>query len=187
MSSGDTTWTKRGGGSCVINAIPLTATGINLQIALSATMIWVVHTSAPKKTCLTIPKCTLVVLGEMAIYSTNTSTHDDRCLFVIGSNCKICHHQTCKNQRAILANSQKLEEFDCKHLKVFKDLSMFASYPCDDTTKAKLMQLHKKCGEILPIAVQVSTTMYCVFETPTANNTVGYCHGGHCTMLFQRL
>jgi hypothetical protein len=171
----------------VINAIPLTATGINLQIALSATMIWVVHTSAPKKTCLTIPKCTLVVLGEMAIYSTNTSTRNDRCLFVIGSNCKICRHQTCKNQRAILANSQKLEEFDCKHLKVFKDLSMFASYPCDDTTKAKLMQLHKKCGEILPIAVQVSTTMYCVFETPTANNTVGYCHGGHCTMLFQRL
>ena len=53
---------------------------------------------------------------------------------------------------------------------------MLSSYPCDDTTKAKLKEIEEKCSENLPIAVQVSPTMYCVFGAPTANNTVGYCH-----------
>ena len=114
---------------------------------------------------MTVPKCTLVVSGEMSIYSTSTSSHDDRCLVIIDNNGKICHHQTCKNQRAILANSQKLEQFECKHLKmaddvkeplaVYKSLSLLASYPCDDTTKAKLKEIEEKCSENLPIAVKI--------------------------------
>ena len=121
MSLADTAWTKRGGGSCPQCSSPYNnrykrPNCLECNFYLGGSYV------PTKKARLTVPKCTLVVSGEMSIYSTNTSSHDDRCLVVIDNNGKICPHQTCKNQRAVLANSQKLEQFECKHLKMADDV-----------------------------------------------------------------
>lgn len=185
MSSGATTSTKRGAGSCPQCHSPYNnrykppnCTTCNYSLGGSYVQ--------KKKARLSIPECTSVVLGETAIYSVKTSSHDDRSLVVLDNNAKICHQQECKDQRAVFSHSKQLAKFECKHLSMVKDFSQplavynhlptLDAYPCDDTTKAALTEGNKKCGEHLPVTVKVSPTMYCVFGKPTANNPVGYCH-----------
>ena len=103
-------------------------------------------------------------------------------------NSLICHHHICKQKRAILVNSQKVAEFNCDlekiqdcttPLKVFEKCLVGgdSSYPCDDSTKKSLCELATECETMqIPIAVHVSSSMYCVFGGATANNPAGYSH-----------
>jgi hypothetical protein len=103
-------------------------------------------------------------------------------------NSLMCHHHTCKQKRAILVNSQKVADFKCEHLQKMQDcttaLSTFEkyqggniSYPCDDNTRKSLCELATECEAMqIPIAVQVSPSMYCVFGSATADSPTGYSH-----------
>lgn len=96
-------------------------------------------------------------------------------MIVVDNNGTICHHPLCKNQRAILINSKRVDEFSCKHVtKTIDDCSQplaiymsqlpdVVTYPCDDTTRNEMITIRDTCGH-LPIAVQVSSSMYCVFR-----------------------
>ena len=139
-----------------------------------------------KKPRQAVPKCTIVVKrGETEVYSANTSTHDDRCLVIKDKTASICQHNVCKQQRAMLVNSNKVEDFQCQHLRsinecespvaVYHELDI-ANYPCDLATKRDLGEVLSAAASDFPIAVQVSPKMFCVFGKATTNNSAGYCH-----------
>ena len=110
-----TSWSQRGKGSC-----PQCGTTYHTRYKprlcpdcsheLGGTYI------PKKKPRPEVPKCTVVVrsgAGE-GIYSANTSSHDDRCIVMKDKQSSICHHPTCKQQRAVFVNSKKVSLFECR-------------------------------------------------------------------------
>ena len=180
------TWTQRGQGSCSgcgwkyhCRYKPFHCPDCNNELGGS-------YIPKKKKRPL-VPKCTLVVqTGEVCIYSANTSTHDDRCLVIKQDKSLMCHHNICKQKRAIHINSQNVEDFNCNHLEKIQECStplktfqklLDGLYPCDENTRASLNELAAECEETgFSVAVYVSPTMYCVFGRATANNAAGYRH-----------
>ena len=144
------------------------------------------HLKRPK---LDIPLSSCVVLGPWSVFSCKTSTHDDRCL-VIKDTTKdrpsvVCLNQKRKETRAVMVNSNASDLFICEHIKTiesaanlgnqFLALPNLQGYQGDESVKSELLRLEGLSGD-LPLAVQVSPTMFCVFGQVTANNPAGYCH-----------
>ena len=137
---------------------------------------------------ITGPKCTSVFLdASLQIYSCNTSSHDNRCLVIIDSKkaTVICHLPKCKESRAIMVNSNMPENFSCIHVESVKEASPplrnfsvigdLGSYQCGDTINQQLVLVDQLTRD-LPVAVQVSPSMFCVFGRATTNTPNGYCH-----------
>jgi hypothetical protein len=92
--------------------------------------------------------------------------HDDWCLVIKQDISLMCHHNICKQKRAIHINSQKVEDFNCSHLEKIQEcttpLKTFQKlldelYPCDENTRASLNELAADCEETgFPVAVNVS-------------------------------
>ena len=160
------TWTQRGQGSCSgcgwkyhCRYKPFHCPDCNNELGGS-------YIPKKKKRPL-VPKCTLVVqTGKACIYSANTSMHDDWCLVIKQDISLMCHHNICKQKRAIHINSQKVEDFNCSHLEKIQEcttpLKTFQKlldelYPCDENTRASLNELAADCEETgFPVAVNVS-------------------------------
>lgn len=143
----------------------------------------------PKRPKLDIPLSSCVVLGPWSVYSCKTSTHDDRCLVIKDlTNDRpsvVCLNQKCKETRAVMVNSNASDLFICEHIKTiesavnlgnqFLAIPNVQEYQGDESVKSELLRLEGLSRD-LPLAVQVSPTMFCVFGPVTANNPAGYCH-----------
>ena len=136
-----------------------------------------------------IPLSSSVVLGPWSVFSCKTSTHDDRCLVIKDLRkyrpSVICFNQKCKETRAVMVNSNASGLFSCEHIKTiesaanlgnqFSAIPNLEGYQGYETVKRELLRLEGLSGD-LPLAVQVSPSMFCVFGPVTANNPAGYCH-----------
>ena len=82
------------------------------------------------------------VHGHGDLFSTRTSTRDDRCFVLKEGDFWICLHTECKNLRAMYVSSNRPADFTCSHIKSVSDSvdasGMFlltaekiASYPSD--------------------------------------------------------
>ena len=84
-----------------------------------------------------------------------------------------------------MVNSNAADLFICEHIKniesaanlgnQFLTIPNLEGYQGDESVKSELLRLEGLSGD-LPLAVQVSPTMFCVFGPVTANNPAGYCH-----------
>ncbi len=84
----------------------------------------------------------------------------------------ICEQQKCKESRATIVNSDMAENFSCIHVEAVKEASPplccsssigdLDSYQCGDTIKQQIVQVDQLSKD-LPVAVQVSVSMFCVF------------------------
>ena len=84
-----------------------------------------------------------------------------------------------------MVNSNASDLFTCEHVKTtelavhpanrFLAIPNLQGYQCGDTVKNELLKLERLSGD-LPLAVQVSPTMFCVFGPVTSNNPAGYYH-----------
>ncbi|XP_068755676.1 HMG domain-containing protein 3-like isoform X4 [Montipora capricornis] len=137
----------------------------------------------PKRTKLDSPSCSSVVLGTWNVYSCKTSNRDDRCLVIKdrrqGNTSVVCEHHNCKEARG------RSSDFTCQHIKStlsatpptssYYNIPNLQEYQCGDSVKTELMSLEKFSGD-LPLAVEVSPTVFCVFGPVTSNTPAGYCH-----------
>ena len=123
------------------------------------------------------------------MYSCKTSNRDDRCLVIKdrrqGNTSVVCEHHNCKEARAVMLNSGRSSDFTCQHIQStlsatpptssYYNIPNLQEYQCGDSVKTELMSLEKFSGD-LPLAVEVSPTVFCVFGPVTSNTPAGYCH-----------
>ena len=84
-----------------------------------------------------------------------------------------------------MVNSNMPENFSCIHVEFVKEASPplrnfsvigdLGSYQCGDTINQQLVLVDQLTRD-LPVAVQVSPSMFCVFGRATTNPPNGYCH-----------
>ena len=134
-----------------------------------------------------VPKlsCPLAVLAHGDLFSTRTSTRDDRCFVLNEGDFWIFLLTECKHLRAMYVSSNRPADFTCSHIKSVSDRvdasGMFsltadknASLPSDSTTKELLKKL------VVPVGHQAVYKMndrgYVVYGQPSATNTLGFCN-----------
>ena len=125
------------------------------------------------------------------MYSCKSSNHYGRCLVIKdsrqGNASVVCEHHNCKEAHAVMLNSGRSSEFTCQHIQstlsatppppneFLINIPNLQEYQCCDFVKTELMSLEKLSGD-LPLAEEVSPTVFCVFGSVTSNTPAGYCH-----------
>ena len=104
-------WSNRGQGSCPQCRSPYSSRstcstcGYELGGSTSA--------KVPKLSC----PLAVRVHGHGDLFSTRTSTRDDRCFVLKEGDFWICLHTECKNLRAMYVSSNRPADFTCSHIK----------------------------------------------------------------------
>ena len=132
--------------------------------------------------------------SSVAVYDTSYGTlrsvkltpKDERQFAFTDQNGKICFAKDCLSLRASFANSGKINDFDCKHLK--EDVKnplyavSFTSIEIDEFTPDRAMREYMKetQSEDLPSVVKVSKKNYAVIGPISTSNTMRYAHVMEC-------
>ena len=134
--------------------------------------------------------CPDVVRITPSIYSTKTSTKDDRCFVVSEGEDIICLHNNCKLLRSTCSATGNIET-RCKHVQSIEaiptamessETSYWLSeekinqYAGGKVAKEMLTGLLSTIPEGHPSVVRVTQSKFAVYGKPTATNTIGYCH-----------
>lgn len=125
------------------------------------------------------------------VYSTKSSTRNDRCIVTkTTDNLWICLHKDCLKMRAtfVLANNPKA--FNCDHVALVErgpvsepqdtwtptEANITSFTECSETVKADIKRVVDSLKPDQPIVISVCENKYLVFGHPSATNTIGYCH-----------
>ena len=141
-------------------------------------------TKKPKSCC---PAAVVVIATEeMSIFSTKTSTRDDRCFVMKEGDMFFCSHKDCISVRATFVSSGRAASFSCKHSDECKDAvppqesfelsrDKIENYNGDNASKKMLTALLGSLNS-MTVVVKVSDISYAVLGFPSTNNTMGYSH-----------
>ena len=139
----------------------------------------------PKKPKLIKPDC--VHVGKN-LFSVKTNTRGDRCFVVFDNETRFCEHEKCKARQAVTVASTEtsVAQFSWPHIEMVqkseglcntKEMTskMVSEYPCDDTTRKKLLSLLPNLNE-MPAVVLAGDGCYIVYGPPSSGSTMGYTH-----------
>ena len=138
----------------------------------------------PKSCC---PDAVVVTATkEMSIFSTKTSTRDDRCFVMKEGDMFFCSHKDCISVRATFVSSGRAASFNCKNSDECKDAvppqasyelsrDKIEAYNGDSASKEMLSALLGSKNS-MAVVVKVSDISYAVLGFPSTNNTMGYSH-----------
>ena len=148
---------------------------------------YVPSTAAAKKAkTVPIPDAVKVITN---VFSTKTSSRNDRCLIVREGLNWVCLHPDCLKNRAAFVSAERAEMFACKHVNLAKSGPI--SKPLDIWTPTDFDIGNYEAGEIVqtemkkvvqsiktgsPAVITVCEDRFVVYGSPTASNTIGYCH-----------
>ena len=107
---------------------------------------------------------------------------------VFDNETMFCEHEKCKARRAVTVASTEtsVAQFSCPHIEMVqkseglcdtKEMTskMVSEYPCDDTTRKKLLSLLPNLNE-MPAVVLAGDGCYIVYGPPSSASTMGYTH-----------
>ena len=130
--------------------------------------------------------CVRIVEGDdIEIFSIKLSYRDKRTIVVKTKTGVVCHHEKCKEKRAVHMASNTSFYFSCAHTEATRSFSDPSSaknmtheeiemYKCDSSTKDLLLSI--KPPQDFRHLVQISEHCYVVFTAPCTVNPTGYCH-----------
>ena len=123
------------------------------------------------------------------IFSTKTSSRNDRCLTVTEGLNWICLHPDCLKNRAAFVSAERAEMFACKHVNlvksgpVSKPLDIWTptdfdigNYEAGEIVQREMEKVVKSVNTCSPAVITVCEDRFVVYGSPTASNTIGYCH-----------
>ena len=123
------------------------------------------------------------------VYSSKTSSRNDRCLTVREGLNWICLHPDCLKNRAVFVSGERAEMFACKHVNlvksgpVSKPLDIWTptdfdigNYEAGDIVQTQMKKVVESLKTAYPAVITVCEDRFVVYGSPTATNTIGYCH-----------
>lgn len=123
------------------------------------------------------------------VFSTKTSSRNDRCLVTREGLQWICLHAKCLKDRATFVSSGNAEGFACKHINqakngnVCKPLDHWTpkstdidQYEAGQMVQADMRKVVDGLNPSTPAVITVCEDRFLVYGPPTATNTMGYSH-----------